>query len=139
MGSMIYAVDVMRDDTARMDTAAEAVEEGSGALGWVAPLDCTELLAAAANSTTNRTSGPTNADADAAADAAIAAAVAAVACAVAASAVANVPASSCRTAASAWAVDFHAGVCRQQASSNDYHQTTRRVRKGDPVALEPLP
>ena len=63
MGSMIYAVDVMRDDTARMDTAAEAVEEGSGALGWVAPLDCTELLAAAANNTANRTSGPTDADA----------------------------------------------------------------------------
>ena len=65
MGSMIYAVDVMRDDTARMDTAAEEVEEGSGALGWAAPLDCTELLAAAANSTANRTSGPRDADADA--------------------------------------------------------------------------
>ena len=29
MGSMIYAVDVMRDDTARMDTAGGEVEEGT--------------------------------------------------------------------------------------------------------------
>ena len=82
MGSMIFAVDMMSDDTERMSTATatEAEEEGSGALGEDAPIDCTELIAAAANSSANRTSsytydytyddGTADADADAAAAAA---------------------------------------------------------------------
>ena len=131
MGSMIFAVDMMSDDTERMSTATatEAEEEGSGALGADAPIDCTELIAAAANSSANRTSsytydytyddGTADADADAAA-------AAAANCTAARAIMCSFPASTIRTRESisgSTLIDSHA--------SSEFSTSSRTVVYSD--------